>query len=624
MDYNIRALEGASTFCLVNLDQATAIARIDGKTLSNNLDKFVEANSFSYFVLLNSWGHQIQALASEEAWAYVWIRIQQCGLVSVIRDTSALADLIIHGEAPVWDTTYGYLSILANYDYSVASESLVAVLRCLRYPKRFSPLFADRILADSLNDFIAMNKRNKALNATEPSWFWVQRVRARLADMLKDFSWDISDGYFSSGTTTITKKQLLPKMREYAKQEANLASCPLYHLSSAVYTPERWRGTRRLREAVVVQSVPKSYKAARIIAKEPPVSTFGLQAVAKGILRCIRNNGYEQYVDVSDQTYNQDLSEVASIDGSYATIDLSNASDSITEVFARSVLPGDVLEAIDEYRCAYLEFSGNFAGQRRVSQMFSTSGSPVTFVCESAIFCAIVLEVGDVCARLAHMRIRKPRVYGDDIIVDDRICDTVCEVLQVLGFQPNMAKTFSGTTKLGRYRESCGEEWLNGMPMHHNYYSRASIRCNADGIASLCDLQHRFFDNWKLRLFLVDVVRRLEPRMTAHYVGAVCDDLWDLIPTGKMCTPKELSRLGDEDGSYLTREKYLGLMTRYDVKRLNDADYDLLSMWYYYSYLKYGPLYSDPLSELLRLSVSRCRYTADSSQSESVWAWRVE
>lgn len=620
MNYNITALQGANTFCLVNLDSARAIAEVDSRALSSNQRKYVDENLFSYYVVLNTWGHQITSLASEEAWAYIWIRVQQCGLVSVIRDTSALADMIIHGEAPEWNISYGYLSILANCDYSKPSERLLDVLKVLRFPKRFSPLFASRVLDDSLDAFLAMNGRNKALNATEPSWFWVSRVKTRLSDILKGFTWDVSDGYFSSGTTATTNKLLLPKLREYAKQEANLASCPLYHLSSAVYNPERWRGTRRIRSSVVVQAVPKSYKAARIIAKEPPVSTFGLQAVAKAILNCVRDNGYNRYVDVNNQLHNQELSELASIDGSYATIDLSNASDSITEVLARSVLPADVLNAIDEYRCAYMDIGK----QRRVSQMFSTSGSPVTFPCESIIFCAIALEVGDFVHRICGIRVKPPRVYGDDIIVDDRICETMCHVLDLLGFIPNMSKTFFGESPLGFYRESCGEEWLNGMPMHHLYFPRTPMRLNAEGLASLCDLQHRFFDNWKIRLFIVDTVRRLEPRMTSHYYGTVCDDLWDLIPTGKKCTLPGKSHFSESVLPFAEREKYLGLMSKYEVERLSAPDFALLEMWYYYSYLKYGPLYADPLSELLRLSTSRCRYLQDSCRGEAVWSWRVE
>lgn len=615
MNYNITALDGANTFVLVNLTQSNAIARIDSKTLTTRPEKFISDNSYSYYLVLNTWGHQIIQFASEEAWAYIWMRIQQCGLVPVIRDTSALADSIIHGDAVEWDYTYGYLSVLANRDYGVFDARLVDLLRILRYPKRFSPLHADVILKDSLNAFLDVNRRCKEFNSGVFSRFWTLRVATRVADILRGFSWDITDGYFSSGTTAETDKILLSKLKAYAKSEANLATCPLYFLSQAVYSPERWRGTRRLRSAVKVQSVPKSYKAARIIAKEPPVSAFGLQAVAAGIRRAVRDNGYEQYVDISDQTWNQDLSEAGSIDGSYATIDLSNASDTICESFARSVLPRDVLDAIDEYRCAYIDVNG----ERRVSQIFATSGSPVTFIVESLIFCAIALEVGLSAHNLTGIEVKPPRIYGDDMVVDDRICAYLCQVLESCGFIPNMSKTFSGETKLGYYRESCGEEWLNGFPMHSNYYPRATVKLDAAGIAATCELQHKFFDSWKLRLFLVDTVKRIEPRMTAHFYGEICDDLWDLIPTGKECSRKE------SDSDAAKRRKYLSLMTKYTPRSLTEEEDALLQMWYYYTYLKLGRLIdSDPIFEILRISDSRCRYVADSSQSEAVWGWRIE
>lgn len=615
MEYNIRALEGASTFVLVTLDQVRAVAKLDSQTLSTRREAFVEDNTFTYYLVINTWGHQIIQFASEEAWAYIWMRIQQCGLVPVIRDTSALADLIIHGESPEWDYTYGYLSVLSNRDFKVFDPSLVDLLRILRYPKRFSPEHADVIRQESLLAFLDVNKRCKGFNVAHESAFWVSRIRIRIADMLKGFSWDITDGYFSSGTTATTDKSLLSKLRNYAKAKANLGDCPLYALSSAVYAPERWRNTLRLRSAVKVQAVPKSYKAARIIAKEHPVSAFGLQAVAKGIRDAFRANGYERYVDLKDQTWNQDLSEAGSVDGSYATIDLSNASDTICESFARSVLPKDVLDAVDEYRCAYLDLGA----ERRISQIFATSGSPVTFIIESLIFCAIALEVGLSAHNLTGWRIKPPRVYGDDMVVDDRICDYLCQVLERCGFMPNLSKTFSGKSPLGYYRESCGEEWLNGYPMHSSYYPRAVIKLDAEGIAATCDLQHKFFDSWKLRLFLVDTIKRVEPRMTAHYYGEICDDLWDLIPTGKECT----RGVSCDDPSF--RRKYLGLMTKYQKSTLAKPDEDLLQVWYYYSYLKLGrAIDPDPLFELLRISNSRCRYVADSCQAVSVWGWRVE
>lgn len=614
MDYNIQALKGLKSLVLVTLDQSKSVAEVDAPSLSTRIQKYVQENTLSYFVVLNTWGHQIIANSSEEAWVYIWMHIQRVGLVPVIRDTSALADKIIHGEAPEWDYVYGYLSVFARRDYAIPDGSLADLLSILRYPKRFSPEYADRIRSESLEAFLQLNKEQKVWNVTQFPWFWVQRLKARLADMFSGYSYDITDGYFSSGTTSITPALLLPKLKAYAESQPNLGCCMLYPVSKAVYAPACWRNTNKLRDAVKVEAVPKSFKAARIIAKEPPFSAFALQAIAKGLYRSMERNGYCKFVDIHDQTYNQDLSEEGSISGKYATIDLSSASDSICESLAYDIIPLDIMKDVDEYRCAYL----SVGKERRVSQIFSTSGSPITFVMESAIFCAIALEVGLMVHNVTGIRCLSPRIYGDDMVVDDRICETVVDVLSVLGFRPNASKTFFGKSPLGYYRESCGEEWLNGMPMHTLYYPRNPIAANANGIAALCELQHKFFPNWKLRMFLSSVVLALEPRMTAHPYGEPCDDLWDVVPTGK---PHQLRGADGEAGS---RRKYLCLMTKYQGNQLNADDSDLLEMWYYYNYLKYGPLYEDPISELLRVSISRRRTVADSCRGESVWRLRVE
>lgn len=112
MDYNIQALKGLKSLVLVTLDQSKSVAEVDAPSLSTRIQKYVQENTLSYFVVLNTWGHQIIANSSEEAWVYIWMHIQRVGLVPVIRDTSALADKIIHGEAPEWDYVYGYLSVL--------------------------------------------------------------------------------------------------------------------------------------------------------------------------------------------------------------------------------------------------------------------------------------------------------------------------------------------------------------------------------------------------------------------------------------------------------------------------------------------------------------------------------
>lgn len=310
----------------------------------------------------------------------------------------------------------------------------------------------------------------------------------------------------------------------------------------------------------------------------------------------------------------QEMCRLGSIDGSYATIDLTSASDTITESFARSVLPEALIHASEEFRCAYIE-----AGKTtRIMQMFATSGSPLTFPVESIIFAAIAVECTDTVSRLTTTKLLKPRVYGDDIIIDDRACEYCCDVLLECGFIPNRGKTFFGTSTLGCYRESCGVEYLNGYPMHHSYYPRRPILANPEGVAALCELQHKLYDNWKVRMFLSQVVLRLEPKMTSHPFGSLCEDLWDQQSTGIS------TQLNGNLSPHALRFKHLSLKVKYASPTTTESSRGLLDMWYYYSYLKGGPLYEDSLMELLHVSVSRKKYVADSNTATYNWGYRVE
>ena len=180
MDYNVQMVSSIKTLTLVNLSEARAIAKLDSSAISTSVEKYVTDNQFSYYVLLNVWAHQVVANSSEEGWVYIWLRIQQCGLLPVIREASDLADKIIHGEAPDWDYTYGYFGVLAKRDYSICDPRLVELLTILRFPKRFSPKYADIILSDSLKAFLDLNTLIKEENRREPSRFIVSAVKARV------------------------------------------------------------------------------------------------------------------------------------------------------------------------------------------------------------------------------------------------------------------------------------------------------------------------------------------------------------------------------------------------------------------------------------------------------------
>lgn len=204
--------------------------------------------------------------------------------------------------------------------------------------------------------------------------------------------------------------------------------------------------TRNVRFATTSENsvvvVPKNWKTGRTIAKEPTHSVPFQLALDTYIKRRLLRWG----VDLRDQTKNQEYARLGSIDGSYATIDLEGASDSLSLSAVDWMLPPDwraLLGAFRSSRFRAKDSSGEYA-------KFSSMGNGVTFSLESLIFAACCRAVGsrDFC------------VYGDDIIVRTHLVAPLLKLLAFLGFKVNQAKSYVNPDS--RFRESCGFDAYRG------------------------------------------------------------------------------------------------------------------------------------------------------------------
>lgn len=195
-----------------------------------------------------------------------------------------------------------------------------------------------------------------------------------------------------------------------------------------------------------VTTVPKNYKTDRTIGIEPDLNMF----VQKGIGTMIRHRLRRVGVDLDDQTHNQRLARVGSVDGSLATIDLSSASDTISIAIVELLLPPDWYTALKQCRCAKGVLPD---GSEVVYRKFSSMGNGFTFELESLIFwalCSAVSEVSGIDGVIS--------VYGDDIIVPTKVYPAVETILSFAGFTTNKKKTFAD----GPFRESCGKHYFKG------------------------------------------------------------------------------------------------------------------------------------------------------------------
>lgn len=193
--------------------------------------------------------------------------------------------------------------------------------------------------------------------------------------------------------------------------------------------------------------VPKNAKTDRPIAVEPHVNSF----LQKGIGTVMRGKLKRAGLDLDHgQDRNRHFAQIGSRDGSYATIDLSAASDTVSVELVRALLPADWFVLMDVARSKL----GSFENKWFRYHKFSSMGNGFTFELESLIFWALSLAV----LRRHNLDSDVLAVFGDDIIVPTQCTEEVLRVLTYAGFTPNPDKTFTQ----GPFRESCGKDYISG------------------------------------------------------------------------------------------------------------------------------------------------------------------
>lgn len=158
---------------------------------------------------------------------------------------------------------------------------------------------------------------------------------------------------------------------------------------------------------------------------------------------------------VDGQTVHQELARIGSLSRYWATIDLSNASDTVALELVREVLPHDWFDLLYAARCPRTLIDERWV----LLNKFSSMGNGYTFELETLVFACLIyaatgLKVG-----------AEFKVYGDDIIVPTEHAATVLRVLKEFGFSPNERKTFTD----GPFRESCGGDFFSGIDVRPSY-----------------------------------------------------------------------------------------------------------------------------------------------------------
>ncbi len=273
----------------------------------------------------------------------------------------------------------------------------------------------------------------------------------------------------SGATATLSRRNATPYLKLSKRVSSTPRAAPYLDALSRFFGYGSMRP--RVQLANRVTTVPKSWKTDRTIACEP-TGNIPLQLAGDTYIktRLKRKLG----IDLSSQERNQELARIGSIDGRFATIDLSMASDTLSLNTVALLLPSEWFRVLDDFRSpAYVDA---LSGQTEFYHKFSSMGNGTTFTIETLVFAAAVVAVGS----------KDYSVYGDDIIIETELAQDLVRLLQFLGFSINEDKSFLA----GSFRESCGADWFDGTNVTP-FYVRAwtdqkTLLChNINGLAKV-------------------------------------------------------------------------------------------------------------------------------------------
>jgi hypothetical protein len=200
-------------------------------------------------------------------------------------------------------------------------------------------------------------------------------------------------------------------------------------------------------------TVPKDATKFRGIAIEPSINVFYQLAYGRVIRERLRRWG----IDLNEgQDKHRLLAAAASRRGDFCTLDLKNASDTVSRNLVKLLLPPSWFRVLDDLRSKKTLFRGRWL----LLEKFSSMGNGFTFELETLVFLGLISAITSI-----ESIGRTVFAYGDDLILPTNRSNDVISMLTYCGFETNSKKSFVS----GPFRESCGGDFFDGRAVRPFY-----------------------------------------------------------------------------------------------------------------------------------------------------------
>lgn len=279
-----------------------------------------------------------------------------------------------------------------------------------------------------------------------------------------------------------------------------------YGVPSPSYALGMGNGVKLVNPVTRCVLVPKDFRGPRLISAESASTQFLQQGQMKALMHYVDHHPITRNsISFRDQSRNQERAFWA-CDGTSVTLDLSDASDTVSTVLVWHLLSGvpNLRRRLMATRSSFMRMPD---GTLEKIVAFAPMGSAVCFPVETLVFWSLAM------GSLALTRLTKPYrrgaslssmvsgsakelssyigVFGDDIIIPADAFKQLEHTLLSVGCRPNMSKTCYATP----FRESCGAEWFkfsdvtvirNRKILYENYDKSSNH-------TSMLELQRRFY-----------------------------------------------------------------------------------------------------------------------------------
>lgn len=437
--------------------------------------------------------------------------------LKLIRDICQKGDVLRYAELHEY---WGLQSINPSVQIVGIRDACLYQLSSLLNKIQWSENISDRQKAKALDKFYSYERNMREYNRVtyrDLSWssdtkvqIMFQRMQDFITEVLGPFDFKKASRYASHGPggTFAQSSQLGHRYYKYASIPYEVTSNSIIHAKRLIKSDERW--LRALHEhppegchglafgqlppdnilfQVVpgnrIEFVPKKEDEARTIALEASMNVM----LQLGVDGYVRKRLLAFGININQQSINQNLARLGSIDNSLSTIDLSGASDNISMRLVEKLFPLEWVQYLFDLRSDQgILPDGSIVYYEKLSSM----GNGFTFAVETLIFAACVYAV-DTSVKFGD----NSHVYGDDIVIPTKHVPELFQLLTLCGFIVNADKSFYSDTFT---RESCGADFLQGDNIRPVFLKNTLDQLDVFAFYSL----HNRLAEWFSRVLYID------------------------------------------------------------------------------------------------------------------------